>query len=67
MSFDLKYFSWKPQCQEQSTWGYIQTVSHQTYETNYEIEELLAADGYVYIKNIKGMYGLKQAHIIAYN
>ena len=33
----------------------------------YEIEGLIAADGYVYIKIIKGMYGLKQAAIIAYN
>ena len=33
----------------------------------YEIEGLIVADGYVYIKIIKGMYGLKQASIIAYN
>ena len=33
----------------------------------YDIEGLIAADGYVYIKIIKGMYGLKQADIIAYN
>ena len=32
----------------------------------YQIEGLIAADGYVYIKFIKGMYGLKQAAIIAY-
>ena len=33
----------------------------------YTIEGLIAADGYVYIKISKGMYGLKQAEIIAYN
>ena len=33
----------------------------------YEIEGLLAADRYVYIKIIKGMCGLKQAAIITYN
>ena len=33
----------------------------------YDIEGLIAADGYVYTKIIKGMYGLKQAAIIAYN
>ena len=33
----------------------------------YEIEVLIAADGYVYIKIIKGMYGLNQAAIIVYN
>ena len=33
----------------------------------YDIERLISADGYVYIKIIKGMYGLKQAYIIAYN
>ena len=33
----------------------------------YKIEGLIAADKYVYMKIIKGMYGLKQASIIAYN
>ena len=33
----------------------------------YKIEGLIAADGYVYIKIIKGIYGLNQAAIIAYN
>ena len=33
----------------------------------YDIEGLISADGYVYIKIIKVMYGLKQAIIIAYN
>ena len=33
----------------------------------YDIEDLIAAYGYVYIKIIMGMYGLKQAAIIAYN
>ena len=33
----------------------------------YEIEGLIAVDGYVYIKIIKVMYGLKQATIIYYN
>ena len=33
----------------------------------YHIDGLIAADGYVYIKIIKGMYGLKQAARIAYN
>ena len=33
----------------------------------YYIEGLIVADGYVYIKIIKGMYGLKQADRIAYN
>ena len=33
----------------------------------YHIEELIAADGYVYIKIIKGMYELKYSSIIDYN
>ena len=33
----------------------------------YEIEGLIAADGYVYINIIKGMYGLNKAAIIDYN
>ena len=33
----------------------------------YEIEGLVSADGYVNIKIIKGVYGLKQEAIIAYN
>ena len=33
----------------------------------YHIDVLVAADGCVYIKIIKGMYGIKQAAIIAYN
>ena len=33
----------------------------------YEIEGLIAADEYVYIKIIKGVYGINQASIIAYN
>ena len=33
----------------------------------YNIEVLIAADGYVYIKIVKGIYGLKQADIKAYN
>ena len=33
----------------------------------YQIGVIIEEDGYVYIKLIKGMYGLKQADIIAYN
>ena len=33
----------------------------------YYIEGLMAADGYVYIKIIKGTYSLNQSSIIAYN
>ena len=33
----------------------------------YQIDGLIAAYGYVYIKIIKGMYGLKQVSIISYN
>ena len=33
----------------------------------YQIDGLIAAYGYVYIKIIKGMYGLKQTAIIAYH
>ena len=32
----------------------------------YEIEGLIAADGYLYIKIIKGLYELKQSGILAY-
>ena len=34
--------------------------------SRYQIDGLIAADGYVYIKIIKCMYGIKQAAIIAY-
>ena len=33
----------------------------------YQIDVLVAEDGYVYINIIKDMYGLKQVAIIAYN
>ena len=33
----------------------------------YQIHGLIAEDGYVHIKKIRGMYGLKQAAIIFYN
>ena len=33
----------------------------------YDIENLIDADGYVYVKIKKGMYGLKQAALLAYN
>ena len=35
--------------------------------SRYQIDGLIAADGYVYIKTTKGMYGLKQSDIISYN
>ena len=33
----------------------------------YDIESLIDSDGYVYMRIKKGMYGLKQAAILAYN
>jgi hypothetical protein len=33
----------------------------------YDLYNKVALDGYVYVKIIKGMYGLKQAAILAYN
>ena len=33
----------------------------------YHIDGIIAEDGYVYTKITKGMYGLKQASVIAYN
>ena len=33
----------------------------------YNIESLVDLDGYVYVRIKKGMYGLKQAAILAYN
>ena len=33
----------------------------------YQINGLIAEDGYIYIKTIKGMYGFKHAAIISYN
>ena len=33
----------------------------------YNIDDLVAKDGYIYVKIKKGMYGLKQAAILAYN
>ena len=35
--------------------------------TRYSLRELLASDGYIYIKITKGMYELKQASVLAYN
>jgi hypothetical protein len=37
-----------------------------TIRLQYNLEQFLAQDGYVYIKIKKGMYGLKQAAILAY-
>ena len=33
----------------------------------YHIDGLISEDGYVYIKTVKGIFGLKQASIISYN
>ena len=35
--------------------------------TKYKLDEKVTADGYVYIKIRKGMYGLKEAAVLAYN
>ena len=35
--------------------------------TRSSLREVLASDGYIYIKMKKGMYGLKQASVLAYN
>ena len=35
-------------------------------KTKYNLQELVEDDGYVYVKKIRGMYGLKQAAILAY-
>ena len=35
--------------------------------TTYNLRNLVTSDGYVYVKIKKGMYGLKQAAILAYN
>ena len=35
--------------------------------TRYHIDGIIVADEYVYIKTVKGMYGLKQSAIISYN
>ena len=67
MSCDLKYFPLKiPLSREE----YM--IIHPKYfppdiRDRYEIERLISADGYVYIKIVKGIYGLNQAAIIAYN
>ena len=50
--------------------GYMRT--HSKYfppniRDRYNIEGIIAVDGYVYNKIIKGLYGIKQAAIIAYN
>ena len=39
----------------------------QDTKDRYKIKGLIAADVYVYIKIIKGLYGLNQADIISYN
>ena len=38
----------------------------QDIRDKYNLKQLVNADGYVYIKIKKGMYGLKQAAILAY-
>ena len=35
--------------------------------TLYQIDAIIAEDGYFYINTTKGIYGLKQADMIAYN
>ena len=44
-------------------WKYLP----QDIRDKYNLQEKLAADGYVYVKIKKGMYGLKQAAILAYD
>ena len=33
----------------------------------YNIDDIIVSDGYVYVRIEKGMYGLKQAAMLAYN
>ena len=67
MSCDLKYFFLKTPISRAEYMRIHSKYFPPDIRDQYEIEGLIAADGYVYIKIIKGMYGLKQAAIIAYN
>ena len=67
MSCDLKYFFLENPMSREYYMSIHSKYSPPDVRDRYHIEVLIAADGYVYIKTINGMYGLKQAAIITYN
>ena len=67
MSCDLKYFFLENPMPREYYMSIHSKYSQPDVRDQYHIEVLVAADGYVYIKTINGMYGLKQAAIITYS
>ena len=67
MSCDLKYFFLEtPRSRADYMRIYLKNFPPDI-RYQYKIDGIIAAYGYVYMKTIKGMYGLKQAATIAYN
>ena len=67
MSCDLKYFFLETPISRAWCMRIHSKYFPQDIRDRYEIEVLVAADGYVCIKILRGVYVLKQAAIIAYN
>ena len=67
MSCDLKYLFLETPISRSEFMRIRSKYFPSDIRDRYHIEGLIAVDRYVYIKIIKGMYGLKQAAIIAYN
>ena len=67
MSCDLKYFFLEPPMSRAEYMRIHSKYSPPYIRDRYEIEGLISADGYVYIKIIKVIYALNRAAIIAYN
>ena len=67
MSYDLKYLFLETPMSRTDYMRIRLKYSPPDIRNRYHIEGLIAADGYEYIKIIKGMYVLKKAAIIAQN
>ena len=65
MSSDMKYFFFETPISRAEHMMICSKYFPPDIRYQYEIEGLIAADGYVYIKIIKGMYGINQADIIS--
>ena len=67
MSCDLKQFFMEPPMSRAEYMRIHSKYFPPDIRYRYQIEGLISADGYLCIKIIKGMYGLKQAAIISWN
>ena len=67
MSCDLKYFFLDASMHKSEYMRILYMYITQDIRDKYDLDTRLASDGYIYIKIKKGMYGLKQAAVLAFD